>query len=167
MIVVVGLALLVFVGALLLQNAGNSTSANNPNTTAQGSTGGNVTPDMTATMVAFSTITAPDILPRMTVQEAKALYDAGNIKLIDVRTKELYDQGHIKGAVNVPQNEVGTHIKDLPRDGNLVLYCDCPHDEESAGTAYSLKTAGYTNMHVLEGPQAYSEWKNAGFPVEP
>jgi rhodanese-related sulfurtransferase len=128
---------------------------------------------MTQTMVAFSTLTAPDTLPRVTVQEAKALFDAGNIKFIDVRPKSLttppyaYDQGHIKGAVSVPQGEIRTRINDLPREGNLVLYCDCPNDEESAGTAYSLKTAGYTNMRVLQGPQAYSQWKNAGYPIEP
>jgi rhodanese-related sulfurtransferase len=122
---------------------------------------------MTQTMIAFSTQTAPDILPRITIQEAKVLYDAGNIKIIDVRPKDQYDKGHIKGATNVPQNEVGTKVKDLPREGNLVLYCDCPHDEESAGTAYTLKTGGYTNMKVLQGPQAFTEWKNLGYPVEP
>jgi rhodanese-related sulfurtransferase len=161
MMAVIGIALVIFVVALLLQNSNNS------NAPAAAEKGSGVTPGMTLTMSAFSTQTAPNILPRMSVQEAKALYDLGNIKLIDVRPKNQYDAGHIKGAANVPQAEVGVKIKELPKEGNLVLYCDCPHDEESAGTAYTLKTAGYTNMHVLEGPQAYSLWKNAGFPVEP
>jgi len=124
-------------------------------------------PSATQTMITFSTQTAPDILPRITVADAKALYDAGNVKIIDVREKSFYDQGHIKGATSVPQTQIATRIKDVPKDGTVVLYCDCPHDEESAGTAYTLRSAGYTNMKVLEGPQAYSLWKSAGYPVEP
>ena len=168
LMIVVGLAAVLAILYLALQNS-NNTSATNAGTPgpASASNGGSPTPNWTQTTVAFTTQTAPDVIPRITIQEAKALYDAGNVKIVDVRLKNLYDQGHIKGAANVPEAEVGTHIKDLPKQGNLVLYCDCPHDEESAGTAYSLKSAGYTNIRVLQGPQAYTLWKNAGYPTEP
>jgi rhodanese-related sulfurtransferase len=167
LIIVTTLAVVLVILFIALQGS-NNTGAGSSNSAANSNSGsGSPTPNWTQTTVAFSTQTAPDILPRITIQEAKALYDGGNIKIVDVRLKNLYDQGHIKGAVNVPEAEVGSHIKDLPKQGNLVLYCDCPHDEESAGTAYTLKTAGYTNMRVLQGPQAYTLWKNSGYPTEP
>jgi rhodanese-related sulfurtransferase len=170
LIIVVGLAVVLVILLVALQgsnntSAGPSTAASNSN--GSSSNGGSPTPDWTQTTVAFSTVTSPDVIPRITVQEAKALYDTGNIKIVDVRVKNIYDQGHIKGAANAPEADLGTHIKDLPKQGNLVLYCDCPHDEESAGAAYSLKSGGYTNVRVLQGPQAYTQWKNAGYPTEP
>ena len=50
-------------------------------------------------------------------QEAKALYDAGNIKIVDVRVKNIYDQGHIKGAANAPEAELGTHTIEVGEAG--------------------------------------------------
>jgi rhodanese-related sulfurtransferase len=164
LIIVVGIGAVVVLLIFLIQGANNSSAGS---AAAQQPAGGStVPPDLTQTMVAFSTVTAPSVIPRITVQDAKALYDSGSVKIIDVRLKSLYDQGHIKGAVNIPQGEVGTRYKEVPKTGNVILYCDCPHDEESAGTAYTLRGGGYTNLKVLQGPQAYSEWKNAGYPVE-
>jgi len=182
LLIVVGIGGVVLLLIVLIQGANNSSagspvaqqignnvsnnSNNSNNSNSSNSSGGTVTPNWTQTTVVFNTITAPSVIPRVTIQEAKALLDAGNAKIIDVRDKTLYDQGHIKGAVSVPENQVITRVKDVPRTGNLILYCDCPHDEESASTAYTLKSAGYTNMKVLQGPQAYTEWRNAGYPTE-
>jgi rhodanese-related sulfurtransferase len=163
LIVVSGFVVIVLLAIIALNT---SNSSNTGTAAAVQSNGSTVTPNWTMTTVAFSTVTAPDVLPRISIQDTKALYDAGNVKIIDVRLKNLYDAGHIKGAVNVPEAEVSAHVKDLPKTGNLVLYCDCPHDEESAGTAYSLKVGGYTNMKILQGPTAYTLWKNAGYPIE-
>ncbi|MEO8289115.1 MAG: rhodanese-like domain-containing protein [Chloroflexota bacterium] len=140
------------------------------NSSGSSSGGGNALsalPGPTQTMIIFSTQTAPNILPRVTIAEAKALTDANDVKIVDVRDKQFYDQGHIKGSINVPHGDLASRLSDLPRSGNLVLYCECPNDEESASVAYALKIAGYTNMRILQGPQALTAWKNAGYPVEP
>ncbi len=78
-------------------------------------------PQWTATAVAFATETAP--LARISAEELKTLQAANNVKLVDVRAKGLYDTKHIKGAVNVPQNDTFTKIKEFPKEGNLVVYC--------------------------------------------
>ncbi|MDQ3929312.1 MAG: rhodanese-like domain-containing protein [Chloroflexota bacterium] len=75
----------------------------------------------TQTEAAFATIVAP--LPRISVQEARALYDAGNAKMFDVRTADRYAQQHIKGAINIPNSEAGARLADFPRAGNVILYC--------------------------------------------
>lgn len=120
---------------------------------------------VTATAVTFATITAD--LPRISVAEAKALYDANNVKIIDVREEQFYTTSHIKGAISIPQATAHDRLNDIPKSGNVVVYCDCPHDEESLGVAYSLRTVGYNNVQVLEGPRAMELWQQAGYPMEP
>jgi hypothetical protein len=80
-------------------------------------------PNQTQTAVMFATQTAPEVLPRIAVAEAKALYDANNVKIIDVRDSTFYNQGHIKGAVNIPQAETQSRLSEYPREGNLIVYC--------------------------------------------
>jgi hypothetical protein len=75
----------------------------------------------TATANAFATETGT--LPHVSVDELKALLAANNVKLVDVRVKTEYDKKHIKGATSVPEAEMFNRIKDLPKEGNLVLYC--------------------------------------------
>lgn len=165
MIAVSVVAVLVVVFLLANQNKSSGASTT-PGTTANS----NLDPAAatTQTAITFATQTSPDILPRITVKDAKALYDKNDAKFIDVRVADQYSAGHIKGAVNVPQAEAGKRLADIPKTGNVVVYCDCPHDEESSGVAYNLRfSAGYTNVKILEGPAAFDQWKKAGYPVEP
>jgi len=48
-----------------------------------------------------------------------------NILIIDVRTKEQYAQGHVKGAIFLPLGDLEQRYKDVvPHDKEVVLYCD-------------------------------------------
>lgn len=42
--------------------------------------------------------------------------------IIDVRTKEEYDEQHIKGAINIPYNEINEN-SDIPKDKVVFVYC--------------------------------------------
>lgn len=119
-------------------------------------------PTATAAEVAFQTQVAD--VPRITVQQAKQLVDAG-AKIIDVRPAVNYQQEHVTGAINIPQAEASSHIKDIPKTGTVIMYCECPNDEESAATAKTLMGAGYTNIKVMHGPLALTLWKQAGYPT--
>lgn len=46
-----------------------------------------------------------------------------NAFLIDVRTPEEYELGFIKGAVNIPIDELRSRIGEIPRDKNVLIYC--------------------------------------------
>lgn len=50
------------------------------------------------------------------VKEGKAIW-------VDVRTKDQYDLGHIKGAINVPLAELITNLAKLPPHKFLITYC--------------------------------------------
>jgi Rhodanese-like domain len=46
----------------------------------------------------------------------------GKPVLLDVRTKEEFDEVHILGAQSVPLGEFKTYVKSIPRDRPVVLY---------------------------------------------
>jgi rhodanese-related sulfurtransferase len=167
-IIAVGVvAIFLVVLVIALQPKAGSTAASTTTDPSIPAAGTDPSANVTATAIAFGTLTAPSVLPRITVQETKALYDANNVMIIDVREEQFYNQSHIKGAVSIPQAAVRDRLAEIPNTGNVVVYCDCPHDEESAGVAYSLRSTGRSNVKVLEGPRALALWSGAGYPVEP
>ena len=60
---------------------------------------------------------------RITIDELEALIKDGKVFVLDVRTQDSYDAGHIPGARLIPAGEVQNHLKELPRDKMIVTYC--------------------------------------------
>ncbi len=52
----------------------------------------------------------------------KALLREGG-QLIDVRTREEFQQGHIKGAVNIPLSQLSTHLSKLRKEKPVITCC--------------------------------------------
>lgn len=105
--------------------------------------------------------------PRVTAEALKKMIESGdkNILIVDVQPKEVYDLGHIKGAVNFPWAADLRSPGDLPRDRTLVLYCDCPQEEDSRDVARQLSEKwDYTNLKLLQG--SWSNWQKLGYPAE-
>lgn len=65
----------------------------------------------------------PDIVRRVTVTEFKAMADRGQAVAVDVRTKDQFDGGHIKGALSLPRTELAKRAGELPKDKLIVFYC--------------------------------------------
>ncbi|KXG76018.1 Coenzyme A disulfide reductase [Fervidicola ferrireducens] len=49
--------------------------------------------------------------------------DRQNTVILDVRTKAEYELGHIEGSVNIPVDELRTRLSEIPRDKEIVVYC--------------------------------------------
>jgi predicted sulfurtransferase len=60
---------------------------------------------------------------RVTTAELKDLLDKGQAFVVDVRTEAAYKAGRIKDAILIPHKEIGTRVKELPRDKTIVTYC--------------------------------------------
>ena len=87
------------------------------------------------------------------------------ILIVDVQPPGAYKLGHIKGAVNFPWAADLKSPGDLPRDKTLILYCDCPHEEDSQDAANQLNEKwGYSNIKLLE--RGWSNWLKMGYPTE-
>ncbi len=64
-----------------------------------------------------------DDAPRITLEEAKKDFDAGNAVFVDTRAESSYKMDHIKGAFNLPIESFEAKYKDLPKDKKLIVYC--------------------------------------------
>ncbi len=47
----------------------------------------------------------------------------GRVTILDARTIEEFAADHFEGAVNIPVNELRERISELPRDGEVLVYC--------------------------------------------
>ena len=60
---------------------------------------------------------------RIERDEAIKLVKEGKAVFVDVRSKDSYDAGHIKGAINIPESQLMTRLKDLPAHKMIITYC--------------------------------------------
>ena len=66
-------------------------------------------------------------------------------QIIDVRTKEEYQQGHIKGSINIPLNNLSSQYSKLKKD-KPVITC-CASSMRSAQGKNILKSNGFSQVH--------------------
>lgn len=71
--------------------------------------------------------------------------------LLDVRTDEEYNEGHIDGAILIPDYEISARVEDeLPdKDATILIYCRS--GRRSANVANELTELGYTNVYDFGG----------------
>lgn len=69
------------------------------------------------------TPSSADMVPRISIEEAKAAFDDGTAVFIDVRGTENYNQVHIAGALDVPYPELETRLAGYDRDALVITYC--------------------------------------------
>lgn len=89
--------------------------------------------------------------------EAKALMDSeSGYIIIDARTQEEYDEGHIPGAILIPEYEIADRAeKELPDKDQLILVY-CRSGRRSKIAAEELVKLGYTNVKEFGG---IIDWK--------
>ena len=78
--------------------------------------------------------------------EAIELIDKG-ARVIDVRTIEEYNTGHIKGAINIPLDTIDTINYD--KDTTIIVYCAT--GVRSLQAVNTLSDMGYKNLYNLDG----------------
>lgn len=76
--------------------------------------------------------------------DLRELYKSG-AQIIDVRTKSEYQQGHIKGSINIPLQSLSGSISKISKD-KPVITC-CASGMRSASAKGILKSNGFTEVH--------------------
>ena len=69
--------------------------------------------------------------------------------LLDVREEYEYQEGHVKGAVNLPLRKILEKKDSLPKDKDIYVYCRSGH--RSADAVNFLKSLGFEKVHNIEG----------------
>ena len=75
----------------------------------------------------------------------KELVKEGAI-ILDVRTPGEFASGHIKGAINIPVDQISKNLAKLKDKDKAIITC-CASGMRSASAKSLLKGAGYTNVH--------------------
>jgi hypothetical protein len=60
---------------------------------------------------------------RVSIQDAKAAYDAGTAVFVDVRGDDLYNVGHIPGALSIDGDQIETRFNELNPNDWIITYC--------------------------------------------
>jgi membrane protein DedA with SNARE-associated domain/rhodanese-related sulfurtransferase len=105
-------------------------------------------------------------MARISVAELHELIRAGTAPLIiDVRssTARKLEPQWIPGALNISLAQVPLHLKDLPRDRDIILYCTCPNEASAARVAKALMNQGFNHVRPLQG--GLDAWRAAGYSV--
>jgi rhodanese-related sulfurtransferase len=74
---------------------------------------------------------------------------AKGAQIVDVRTAGEYELGHIKGAVNVPVDQIAQTAASWNKDASYVVYC--ASGTRSANAQQTLSGMGFTNVADLTG----------------
>ena len=88
----------------------------------------------------------------ITAKEAKEIMDTqeGYI-ILDTRTQEEYDEGHIPGAILIPYDEITEKAEGILTDKDQLILVYCRSGRRSKIAAQSLVELGYTNIKEFGG----------------
>ena len=81
--------------------------------------------------------------------------------LIDVRTPEEFNAGHIPGSININVETLQDRLDEVPEGVPIVVYCRSGN--RSASAAKLLVDAGFSPIYDLGGLE---DWVNQGYPIE-
>jgi rhodanese-related sulfurtransferase/DNA-binding transcriptional ArsR family regulator len=108
-------------------------------------------------------LTVKDSLEPLPRKELVERAQRGLVTVLDVRPPQEFAAGHVAGALNVPVNELGKRLDELPAGQEIVAYCRGPYCVLAYEAVAELRAHGF-KARRLEG--GFPEWKNAGLPVE-
>ena len=106
-------------------------------------------------------------MARISVAELRRQMDGAAAPLIvDVRSPgaQTLELRRIPGALHVPLQDAERHLSGLPRDRDIILYCNCPNEASAAKVARLLMNHGFERVRPLKG--GLDAWIEAGYSVE-
>lgn len=94
----------------------------------------------------------------VTVTEAREMIQNEDVVVIDVRTPDEYENGHIEGAtlINFFGDDFDARIAELPKDKEYIVYCQSGN--RSGKAVKKMEAAGFTNAHNMTG--GWSSWSS-------
>ncbi|MDX8404661.1 MAG: rhodanese-like domain-containing protein [Mariprofundus sp.] len=107
----------------------------------------------------FDSINVDQLYPRWLV----ARENSRPFMLIDVRSVDEYNAGHVPGAQLMPLNTLMARVGDIPKEGNVFMICRSGARSAQAAD-YLARQCGHKNLFNIQG--GTMAWMQAGYPVE-
>ena len=105
---------------------------------------------VTAAVVLFTSC-AQDGYKKISAEVAKEMMDTGGVTVVDVRRQDEYDEGHIEGALLLPNETIRQKAEGVipDKDATYLLYCRT--GRRSAEAAVTLMELGYSDVYDFGG----------------
>ena len=105
-------------------------------------------------------------MDRVTVDELRNLIDENKVQaLVDVRSALTQAAtGRIPGARAIDMKKIDEGFKDVPVEGEVIVYCACPNEATAVKVAQKLRKVGFKRIRPLLG--GIDAWIEAGHEVE-
>ena len=88
------------------------------------------------------------MVSKISAEKAKIrLAQTKNAVMLDVRTKEEYDEGHVPGSILIPYDQIAQLAPVLLRDRNAEIYVRCKSGFRSNIACRVLDEIGYTKIY--------------------
>ena len=97
--------------------------------------------------------------PQIDLEQALSLATEQKLTLIDVRTPQEFTNGQIPGAVNIPVDDLRSRLSELPKDGELAVYCQV--GQRGYLATRILLQHGYKVRNIGGGYRTYLLWQGA------
>lgn len=93
----------------------------------------------------------------------KTAFDAGAV-VIDVRTDDEYNAGHVPGARHIPLNDLPSRLDEIDSLKGKDVYLICASGGRSARASTLLASEGFSRPINVEG--GTNAWREAGYPLD-
>jgi len=84
--------------------------------------------------------------------------------IVDVRSNQEFSSGHVPGAINIPVDQLASHLPELRRHDNAEIVVYCESGRRAGKAADMLSEDGFLNIRHLQGDM--KQWRNSGLPME-
>jgi len=101
----------------------------------------------------------------LTPDQFNQMLGSGKYTLIDVRTLDEYNAGHLKNTKQTDYyktNEFSSYLDSLDKKANYLIYCRTGH--RSSEAMKIMQEKGFRNVYDMSG--GYNAWLSNGFPIE-
>lgn len=88
---------------------------------------------------------------KISAQEAKEIIESEDVIILDVRTQEEYNEGHIENSVLLPVNDISSKAEEILTDKDAIILVYCRSGNRSATASKQLIKMGYTNVYDFGG----------------
>ena len=100
---------------------------------------------------------------KVSVLQATQLINQGKTLILDVRESAEFVAGHVRDAKNIPLKELAGRISEIDKFKAKTVVVICPSGVQSSKATAKLKSAGFSDVHSLDGGLA--AWQSQGLPT--
>ena len=99
----------------------------------------------------------------VSLDTARAEFEAGRAVLIDIREPAEHATGVAAGAQLLPMRQLGARLGEIPQDPAQPVLLICNTQNRSKATLQALRERGYGHVRYVSG--GMSEWARRGWPM--